>query len=155
LQIARKGGTKDQLKWKWLRGTSTTLAEFGNPLTSTSYQLCVYDQTGLRVEVTNPAGGLCAGKPCWKATGTKGYKYSDKELSPDGGQKIQLKAGALEKSQVQFSGRGGNLDLPASLGTLVQPITVQMQNSDGVCFTTTFSAPAGTQTADKFKDRAD
>ena len=36
------------------------------------------------IEVTNPAGGTCAGKPCWKATGVKGYKYSDKALTPDG-----------------------------------------------------------------------
>ncbi|MEB2286379.1 MAG: hypothetical protein OZ922_17075, partial [Myxococcales bacterium] len=156
LQIANKVvDAKDSLKWKWLRGARTTLAELGTPLTSTSYQLCLYDQTGLRIEVTHPAGGVCAGKPCWKATGLKGFKYADKDLTPDGGQKLALKEGAVEKAQIQLSGLGANLHVPADLTTLVQPIVVQLQNSDGVCWEASFSGPPTKQTAQQFKDRAD
>jgi cysteine-rich repeat protein len=155
LQLSNKAvDSKDSLKWKWLRGNRTTVAEYGDPINSTSYQLCLYDQTGLRVEITNPAGGLCAGKPCWKATGVKGFKYSDKELTPDGGQKITLKEGALEKAKILLNGRGANLHLP-DLTTLVQPVVVQIQNSDGVCWETTFSGPPTKQTAEQFKDKAD
>ncbi len=156
LQLSNKTpDTKDALKWKWLSGNPTTLAELGNPLASTSYQLCLYDANGLQIEVTNPAGGTCAGKPCWKASGTSGYKYSDKELTPDGTQKMSLKAGALAKAKIQLSGRGANLDLPVDLTTLVQPIVVQIQNSDGVCWENIFSAPATKHTAEQFKDKAD
>jgi cysteine-rich repeat protein len=156
LQLSNKANNvKDALRWKWLRGARTTLADYGQPLTSTSYQLCLYDQTGLRIEVTNPPGGTCAGKPCWKPTGLTGFKYSDKDLTPDGGQKIGLKQGAVEKAKILFSGLGPNLDLPADLTTLVQPIVVQMHNSDGVCWEATFSGPPTKQTADQFKDRAD
>ena len=155
LQLSNKAfDAKDSIKWKWLRGNRTTFAEYGNPTATTNYQLCLYDQTGLRMEITNPAGGTCAGKPCWKATGVKGYKYGDKELTPDGGQKITLKEGALEKAKIQLSGAGPNLHMP-DLTSLQQPIVVQLQNSDGICWETTFSAPAGKQTADQFKDKAD
>ncbi|MCC6847414.1 MAG: hypothetical protein IT294_02845 [Deltaproteobacteria bacterium] len=156
LQIANKTpDSKDALKWKWLAGNRTTLADLGNPLATTNYQLCLYDQTGLRIEATNPAGGTCAGKPCWKATGVKGFKYSDKELTPDGTQKMSLKEGEVGKAKIQLSGRGANLDLPLDLTTLAPPIVVQLQNSNGVCWETTFSAPATKQTAEQFKDRAD
>ncbi len=156
LQISNKAlDTKDALRWKWMRGTRTTLDEYGAPLTTTNYQLCLYDQTGLRIEVTTPAGGTCAGKPCWKPTGLTGFKYSDKELTPDGTQKLGLKQGAVEKAKIQFSGVGAALEIPADLTTLVQPIVVQIHNSDGVCWETIFSGPATKHTADRFQDRAD
>ncbi len=155
LQLSNKAiDTKDALQWKWLRGARTTLADYDDPLNSTNYQLCLYDQTGLRIEVTNPAGGTCAGKPCWKATGLTGFKYSDKELTPDGGYKMTLKEGAVEKAKILLSGRGANLHLP-DLSTLVQPIVVQLQNSDGVCWEATFSGPPTKQNAEQFKDKAD
>ncbi len=156
LQLSNKAvNAKDGFKFKWMRGTRTTLAEYGTPLTSTNYQLCLYDQSGLRIEVTHPAGGTCAGKACWKATGFQGFKYSDKELTPDGGQKLGLKQGAVEKAKIQFSGRGANLDLPADLTTLAQPIVVQIHNSDGVCWEAIFSGPPTKQTLEKFQDKAD
>jgi len=27
---------------------------------------------------------MCHGKPCWKATATTGFKYADRDLTPDG-----------------------------------------------------------------------
>lgn len=145
---------KDALKWKWLRGARTTLADYGTPLTTTSYQVCLYDQTGLRMEVTNPAGGTCAGKPCWKPTGLTGFKYSDKDLTPDGGYKMSLKEGAVEKAKILFSGRGANLHVP-DLSSLQLPILVQIQNSNGVCWEASFSGPPKKQTATQFSSKAD
>jgi cysteine-rich repeat protein len=154
LQISRKGGAKDAIKWKWLKGNRTTFDELGDPTASTSYQVCIYDQTGLRFEITNPAGGTCAGKPCWKQTGTNGFAYKDKELTPDGGLSLKLKQGAVGKAQIQFQGRGSSLAVP-NLTTLVQPLIVQIQNSDGLCWEAIYGAPATKQTADQFKDVAD
>ncbi len=155
IQLSNKSvDGKDAIKWKWSKGARTTLAEFGSPTTSTSYQVCIYDRTGLRFEITHPAGGTCAGKPCWKANGTNGFSYKDKELTPDGGLSLKLKQGAIGKAQIQFQGRGGALAMP-SLTTIVQPLIVQIQNSDGLCWEATYSGPATKQTAEQFKDVAD
>ena len=53
----------DQLAWKWSSGAATAKADFGNPLSTTSYRLCVYDVAGgapgLRMSATAPAGAVC------------------------------------------------------------------------------------------------
>ena len=154
LLLVKRGGVKDLFKWKWLKGVRTTVAEYGTPLIGTSYQLCVYDPSGLRMAIAYPAGGTCGAKACWKALGVTGFKYKDSELTPDGGSQLVLKEGALGKAQIQASGRGANLAMPALTG-LTQPITVQIQNTNGLCWEAVYSAPATAQTADKLSDRAD
>src|SRR5262249_61942349 len=91
---------KDQLTWKWLRGADTSVADFGNPAATDSYVLCLYDDTGLRAALRIPAGGTCAGKPCWRGTST-GFLYMDKDATPDGITQLTLKAGLLGKAQIQ------------------------------------------------------
>ncbi len=154
LQLLKRGGFKDSIKWKWLRGARTTFAEYGTPTTTTSYQFCLYDASGLRLEITHPAGGTCGTKPCWRASGFKGYKYKDSALTPDGGLQLALKEGAIGKAQIQLAGRGLNLAMP-DFSTLVQPITVQIQQTDGTCWGSVFSAPATSSSPVKFQDRAD
>jgi cysteine-rich repeat protein len=154
LQLIKRGGVKDLFKWKWLKGNRTTVAEYGTPLLGTDYQLCLYDSSGLRMAVAYPAGGTCGTKACWKALRVKGFKYKDSELTPDGGAQLMLKEGAIGKAQIQATGRGPNLAMPA-LTTLTQPITVQIQNTNGLCWEAIYSAPARTQSAEKFSDRAD
>jgi hypothetical protein len=146
--------SKDQLKWKWLAGERTTVADYGNPITSMSYQLCVYDTTGLRIRSTAPAGGTCAGKPCWKATGQSGFKYKDKELTPNGMSQLQLKEGADGKAKILLSARGAALAMP-NPATLGQPVTVQIQNTSGLCWEAVYSAPPTSQSSTQFKDKAD
>src|SRR5262245_21126296 len=46
LILKRKDGEHDKLVWKWSKGEATTLADFGDPVHSTTYTLCVYDQSG-------------------------------------------------------------------------------------------------------------
>jgi cysteine-rich repeat protein len=153
LQLQKRGGVKDVLKWKWLRGARTTLAEYGTPTTTTNYRLCLYDMSGLRLEVAVPAGGTCGTKACWRQNGLKGFKYKDPELTPDGAQQLALKEGTSGKAQIQLAGRGASLQLPPDLTQLVQPITVQIQQSDGTCWGAVYSAPARTSSPVKFSDR--
>jgi hypothetical protein len=47
-------------------------AEFGDPLTTDAYTLCLYDGTGLLAGLTADAGGSCTGKPCWRSR-TNGF----------------------------------------------------------------------------------
>ncbi len=152
-QLADKSpDSKDRLQWKWLKGTLTTVADFGMPLTSTDYALCVYDAGTLVAKMKIPAGGTCAGKPCWKAKPT-GFAYKDKDLTPDGIAQVILKAGATGKAKIQVKGSRDNLPIPATPFNL--PLRVQLKNANGICWEADYSAPALKNIAGLFKDKAD
>jgi cysteine-rich repeat protein len=130
--------TGNKLMWKW-RGTGSTVADFGDPRTSTAYTLCVYDGSGLRMNVAAPAGQTCAGSACWSAVGTSGFVYDDREGTPSGLTNVRLVRSASGITQIAITGRGYDLDLPvagcicpfAVSGT----ITVQLRNVEsGVCW---------------------
>jgi len=77
-------------------------------------------------------------KACWRQNGAKGWKYKGSELTPDGGQQLALKECSVAKTQIQFSGRDANLNLRPDLSQLVQPITIQIQQSDGTCWSAVY-----------------
>lgn len=136
--------SKDGMVWKWSAGEATTLAELGDPLVEQSWIMCLYDQTAppsqpmLRASI--PAGGVCAGKPCWKATGTKGFKYGDKELTPSGVMGMTQKIGVAGKAKLVLKAKGEPLEMPL-LEEIGAPFHVQLQNPSGVCFSATYSNP--------------
>ncbi len=143
----------DRLTWKWVKGDATFKPEFGAPLGSTDYTLCIYDQSAASqpiVRASIPAAGTCAGKPCWKET-AKGFKYKDKELDPDGIQLALLKSGPSGKAKIIVKGKGANVPLPAL--PLTPTVTVQLKNADAC-----WQAEYGTATkndAEQFKAKAD
>jgi len=145
----------DQLQWKWLKGPTTPLADYGNPLTADDYALCVYDNGVLLTSIDASAGGICRGKPCWSAKPTS-IQYKNADGSPSGAVKIKLKEGLFDgKASIQVKARGDKVALP-DLGALTGPIDVQLQRSGGApCFGTTFSAPFLKHDATAFKDKAD
>ena len=69
---------------------------------------------------------------------------------------LVLRAGADGKAKIQLKASGDLLGDPVY--PLVQTITVQLRNSDGVCWESVHSAPA-TKNTDapfgQFKDKAD
>jgi len=137
LLVDKTPDTKDQVQWKWLAGQATTVGEFGDPLGSDDYALCIYNALGLAAEMRAPAGGTCAGKPCWSAKPT-GFRYKDKDLTPSGIAQITLKAGVDGKAQIQVKGKGDNLAMPLISSTMV----VQLRNAtSGQCWTATYSSP--------------
>ncbi len=144
---------RDTLVWKWLGGSLTTKQEFGDPTTSDDYVLCIYDATGLVISDLAPAGGICAGRPCWTAK-TTGYQYRDDDLTPDGLNLVLLKAGVDPgKARMIVKGKGGRLGLPA-LATLASPVRVQLLGTSA-CWEAVYSAPFLKQNAKNFKDTAD
>jgi cysteine-rich repeat protein len=149
--------TKDQLQWKWNKGDATPLGDYGNPVASTSYVLCLYDASANPQPLLGaaaPAGGTCkSGKPCWRASSSS-YKYSDGLLTPDGWQLVQLKEGLVNgKAAIQFKGKGINL-LPPAL-PLTLPVTVQVKDTaNGICWDAVFTA-ATTNDGTKFKGKGD
>src|SRR3989441_3484182 len=145
----------DQLGWKWGRGAATSKTDFGDPVSSTSYRLCVYDAPGgtpaLELSAAAPAGGLCAGKPCWKES-TAGFKYSNAALTPDGLRKILLKAGGPGAAEHSREGQGVNQPLAGLPRT--PPVTVQLQATNGQCWDAVYGTPI-VNDAGEFKARSD
>jgi len=139
---------KDQLRWKFVKGAATTSTDLGDPTSDEDYALCMYDASSatgaLLMENRIPAGGTCAGKPCWKGlgnpAGSTGYRYLDKERTPHGVQKIVLKPGLDGKTKIVVKGGQDNVFSaapgapPLPLPVPAHPVVVQMQNRSGVCW---------------------
>lgn len=142
---------KDKLVWKWIKGNSTTQAEFGDPtvaITGANIALCVYDNTpALLGQVLVEPG------PNWSVVSTKGWKYLDKSGAQDGAQKVVLKASTSNKAKALLKGKG--INLPDIAPALTLPVTVQMVNSQsGLCWESVFTSAIKNQTGQfKAKDQ--
>jgi hypothetical protein len=147
--------TGDRLVWKWVAGLATPKADYGDPLGSDDFAICLYDAGTLLASVTADHGGLCAGKPCWADKPTS-FVYTNRDLSPTGAQKLQLVEGLADgKAKIVLKAKGTPLAMP-NLGALVGPLDVQLHRSGGSpCFGSTFSAPFLKNAGGTFKDRAD
>jgi hypothetical protein len=153
--------TKDTFKWKWNKGVAIGLGEFQTPTAfGSTYRVCVYDASASPqpiFEAEIPNGGVaptCGTQPCWKPTGTTGFKYKDTAGTSDGMTGAKLKAGTTGKSQVQARGKGSLLGPPAT-GAIAPSVVVQFLIDDGVtteCFKTTFSTFT-VQSATQYKAR--
>ena len=138
LQLRKSGGGR--MLWKWTRGAATAIADFGNPLATTGYGLCLYNGAGTLLESASaPAGGFCSAagrRPCWRRT-SHGYRYVDPALTPSGLRQVILKPGLAGKAQILVKGQGPLLALP-TLPILTMPVTAQLVSSDGVCWEATY-----------------
>jgi hypothetical protein len=152
--------TKQLFKWKWKAAATdaTAVGEFRDPVSATpTVRACVYDvsvnpQPLMQAQV--PAGGTCAGKPCWKPVGSvaapRGGKYKNVAATPDGLTNATLLGGAAGKAKIGLKGKGSLLQNPDNLH-LIFPVTVQLLIGDGngtSCWQTTYAA--GAETATKF-----
>ena len=153
---------KDLVVWKSRRGALTTRSDFGDPFApgGTSYQFCLYDASGgapsLRLAASAPAGGTCNARrpqPCWRQT-RAGVKYLDRSPASGGSLLLNLKEGPEGKAKITFKEKGARVQM-LDLTTLLQPFTVQLTNSDGVCWEATYSTPPHKHTFDLFRDKAD
>jgi hypothetical protein len=156
LQMKDKTPDKgDQITWKWIKGPTTLLSDFGDPVTTDDYALCVYDNGALVTSASADHGGVCRGRPCWSTKPTS-IQYKNRDASPSGTQSIKLKPGAIDgKASITFKAKGDKVVLP-NLGMLTGPVVVQLQRSGGApCFGATYSAPFTKQDAANFKDKAD
>ncbi len=146
------------LTWKWLHGDATTAADFGDPLNTTSYLLCIYDQTGgvptLVTGASAPSGGTCRSKACWTQTKT-GFQYVNRDLTSDGISKIVLTSGASGKAKITLSAKGALLQFPSLPLHQDTAVVVQLSNTSGTCWEARHPSPATTSTASSFQDKAE
>lgn len=142
---------RNTLTWKWNKGAATSLADFGDPLTSTTYGLCVYDESDgnpiLLMDVaTSPGSG-------WAQTAT-GFKYTNKAPTGNQPRQIVLQAGAEGKAKISVSGKGDGLPIPELPLEQAPKVIVQLQNSAGMCWEAEYSAAIKSSSA-QFKAKSD
>ncbi len=158
LLTIKKGSdaSKDRLLWKWGKGAATAKGDFGIPTETTDYELCLYDGNDrLLLGARAPKGDVCRTneiRNCWEEN-AKGFRYVDRDLTPDGLQQMSLKAGSAGKAQILVRGRGNNLQAPP-LSIMNLPVRVQLVNGGGACWEATFSATFQ-NTAERFKAKSD
>jgi hypothetical protein len=129
----------------------------GNPDTTASYALSIYDSTA---SVDQLVGGVqIAPNANWESKDPKGWKYKDKTGTEGGVQKAQLKTGDAGKSKAQVKAKGLNLTLPAPVsGTEFfdqdPRVTVQLVNDETpTCWTSEFTT-AKKNTSEQFKAKS-
>ena len=149
----------DLLQWKWTSGAATVKSEFGSPLATTNYTVCIYDDVGgtpqLKLRAGIAAAGTCRGRPCWKET-THGFRYADKEATPNGITKLSLKEGSAGRAAIGLQGRGEPLQMPTLPLSQELKVLVQLKNdTTGVCWEATFSALAAKNDQAQFRDKSD
>lgn len=137
---------RDQMQFTWTLGEETPADDTGDPTTDTQYATCVWDYVGgtptLVMEMAAPAGGNCAGRPCWVPIRTGGFRYKDFGLLPDGIRQLNVKAGRLGKAKVFMKARGTELPDPPMPFRQDALITVQVVNSIGKCWGSEFVSRA-------------
>jgi len=157
----RGGATSDphgrQLSWKWERGAPTPLADLGDPVSGgAGYALCVYDTAGgtasIVLRAAAPAQGMCRGRPCWKAVGARGFRYTDKDGTPAGIVALKLLAGSAGRTQLALKARGALLESPALPLTQDPAVTAQIRRDGGPCWETVLPAPARRRDGGRFRD---
>lgn len=147
----RSADLRDTIVWKWRRGAGTTKSEFGDPIHSQGYAMCMYGSGGsLLFDGTVPSGGSCGGGSCWRDSGA-GFKYRNGTAIPDGLTKILLVPGDTGHASVVVKGRGVSLDVPPL--PLALPFTVQLQEESGPCWEAVYDA-AGVRRNDGERFRA-
>jgi hypothetical protein len=136
--------SKDIVKWKWPAGSATTLADLGDPMTTSDVTLCVYDESGptpqLAFRATAPAGGLCSGRPCWRGK-PSGYDYNNGSATGDGLVNLKMKSGSDLKAKMLLKGKGGALsNRPFGMPSppMGLPLRTQLQVEGGACFEALF-----------------
>ena len=124
----------DGVKFLW-KGGPALIPDMGDPTQNTRYELCIYDNRGVRM-----AMGVDPG-PGWSTSGPpsapNGYKYKDSAALQDGVKILKTRANNLDKARLQLVGKGDALPDNAQL-PFQYPITAQLYASDGACWDATF-----------------
>lgn len=146
-------GPEPKLAWRW-RGTVTDQFDFGPPTSTSDLTVCIGDTAGhLFLSATAPQGGLCDGAPCWVPK-TGGYDYRDRDRTPEGIEKIVLRASPVPgKARIKVKARGANMSVVAP--PYAAPVRVRLvRNDTGACWEGAYSSALRNDTT-TFKARSD
>jgi hypothetical protein len=135
--------SRHALTWQWTARGVVSITDVENPTLDAHYDLCIYDATpAVVVQTEVPSGGICSGRPCWRAHGW-GFEYRDPSGLTGGITKILLRV-ARRRDRLSVQATGASLALPAAPPTM--PLVVQLvrtRDYDGTqiaCWTSTTTA---------------
>lgn len=148
-------GGRDKLLWKWLRGQSTMLADFGTPTATADYALCLYGGPAMTLL---PGGQVSVphSATAWAPRGQAGWSYTDTAAAADGVHRMTLKGSDDGRSKIVLKGKGASLPDPAlPISPTSFPLVVQLLNDEtSTCWESTFTAGDVTKNvAELFKAR--
>jgi cysteine-rich repeat protein len=136
---------RDSVKWQWMRGAAFEAARLGDPVSGASYELCLYPNGALGVDVVVPPG------PPWESREEKGYQYRDRSAAAGGVSDLRISAGTEGRTKLKIRGRGVNL--PSGLLPATSYTAQLVDLVSGTCWTSSFAS--GTSTATSFKARSE
>ena len=144
--------------WRFAKGPAQDATDFGDPFTTDSYSVCLYDGSAdpqPLYAAPVPASGNCGTVPCWRQVGRQGgIDYYDPKLQfVEGIFQIRLLPGAQGRSRGFVKGRGERLALPDT--PLTAPVTLQLQGSHGECWSGTFATQIIKNEGGSFKAKPD
>lgn len=160
LSVNEKKPGKEKLIAKLQKADEeTTQGDFGDPvLGDTATELCIYDEADTLVAALgiDRAGEDCGAKPCWKATGSKGFQYKDKDATASGLTLLSFRAGAAGKGKALAIAKNnaakGMTSLPTGITAALAgnpSVTLQLLTSQGLCLEGALDTVKKNQ-ADKF-----
>lgn len=133
---------KRRFKFQWI-GSATDVSDFGNPTTSTSFELCMGPRLPSSSRMESDCSVLaaasdCGGKPCWREI-NGGFSYSDPRYFSEGSfiRKIKMKEGADGEAKIKIVGGGANLGL-TDMSALPRPYFVWLRSSIGTSWQVAF-----------------
>lgn len=138
LKVRKKFGAGDRLKVQW-RGVVPSF----DPTISDDLGVCVYADGGRVLKAVAPAGGLCAGQPCWTTTSPTNFEYDDEDETPHGISRIQVKADRikLDARGLELATSPQGVPDPFALGESPSaPVVMQLHAGNGACVEATFDA---------------
>ncbi len=157
--VDKDDDTRDRLKWYWLDGVPTSKDDFGDPATTSSYMLCIYDrsneQPALVAALEVPPSAE------WDDRGDKGFRYRDGEGLQDGVTSIKLVPDDSGEASIRLVAKGTSIGLPSAVAAdryfeQDKVVTAQLQTSDGECWTSAFAEVHDKKhTASRFKGKVD
>jgi hypothetical protein len=123
----------DIYTWKWQFGSQTALTDFGDPLDTTDYVLCIYDQS---VRAQPVVGNVALATTGWNSVRSgfvRNYRPS-RAL-----RRLVLHAGRNGKAKIVAH---GDSDTVRDILPFVAPVRVQLQAGNGGCWETNLPTPA-------------
>jgi uncharacterized delta-60 repeat protein len=128
---------QDRFEWTWTDGPATSLSELGNPVESTYYSLCLYDEAGparLVFETGVRAGEFCGDRTCWQPIRDIGFQYNVPSAQTyHGTTRFLLKAGSAGKAKAVLKARGIQLSYAHPPVSLSPPLRMQLVGSNDLC----------------------
>ena len=152
------GGKPDwsKLIFSWKKGGATSTEDFASPdlPDGADYTLCLLDGNsdgyGVALESEIPAAGSCQGRPCWRALGSRGFRYN--QGSDAGMTRMILKSASEGRARIKLKAEGPSAQVSLPL-SVAPDVIMEIRNSAGGCWSTRFDQPPRANDSFRFNSK--